>query len=240
MPITPQNLWLHRGPGVSAGASSFPARFSRLILIALLIASGGCQVASLIADKTTGEEVPAAFKPKQVPTLVLAENFHDPSSVSMDAQSIEGFVADNLRTHKTVPVVDNTALEDLRSLHPEDYHDRTVRQLGQMVGAKQVIYINLTNIAVNHAEGSDAWHGTATAMVRVVDVQTGATLWPPQSTDGLPVDAATSYMNNDQTQEPTELSIRESLQHLLSDKVAELFYASSVEDTDQPEDILNK
>jgi hypothetical protein len=243
MPIPLQSLSRHRGgPRASADLSCHLVRLACLVLLAALAASGGCQALGLVASKTGSEDVPAAYKPAKVPTLVLAENWQNPSSVSMDAQSIEEFVVEDLRRHNAVPIADTTALEELRSAHPDEFHDRSLRQLGELAAAKQVIYINITSLNVDHPEGSDAWHGTARAMVRIVDVPTGSTLWPPQSTDGLTVDAATSYMNLDQTKQPTEISIREDLQRELADKVAELFYVSSVDETkaDQPEDILNK
>jgi hypothetical protein len=244
MRVSRQNLLGHRGDGPSAcGRWSISARLTCLALAAVLCATAGCTILGLAASKAVGDaDVPAAYKPAKAPTLVLAENWRDPSSVSMDAQTIEGLVVEDLRQHNAVPIANTAPLEELRSSHPDEFHERTLRQLGELVSADQVIYINLVSMNVSHAEGSEVWHGQAHAMVRVVDVSTGSTLWPPQSTDGLGVDAATSYMNNDQTQEPTELTIRESLQRELADKVAELFYATSADETKSgaSEDILNK
>jgi hypothetical protein len=244
MSISRQKLLGYCGGGSGAsGRRSISARLSCLVLAAVLCASAGCEILGLAASKAdSGEDVPAAYKPAKVPTLVLAENWRDPSSVSMDAQSIEGFVVEDLRRHNAVPIANTASLEELRSSHPDEFHDRTLRQLGELASANQVIYINLASMNVSHAEGSEVWHGQAHAMVRVVDVPTGSTLWPPQSSDGFGVDAATSYMNNDQTQVPTEQTIRESLQRELADKVAELFYATYSDETKagQSEDILNK
>jgi hypothetical protein len=213
-----------------------------LVVACLLPCAGGCTALGVIAGKTMADNNPAEYKIKKVTTLVLVESFRDPSSVALDAATIEQYVIEDIRQNNAAPMADRTPLEDLRASHPDEFHRMTIRELGEMVGAKQVIYVNLIDTTVDQTPGSEMWRGQGRALVRIIDTADGRTLWPNESTKGYSVEATTPLINEDQSQTLTELDLRSTLQHLLSDRIAQLFYATQQEDTQDAsqDDVLNK
>ena len=150
-----------------------------LLMSSLLLFAAGCNILGFVADKTTtGEDQNARYSLPNQPTVVIVENWLNPSGSAIDAEQIQREVYENLQEHKAGDLIDPITIVDLRSQRP-DFGKLSIAQIGKLVGAKQVIYINLTDTSLLGAEGSDSVHGKASARVKVIDVATGDALWPP-------------------------------------------------------------
>jgi len=104
----------------------------------------------------------------------------------------------------------------------------SISQIGKLVGAKQVVYVNLTETSLIAAQGSDVLNGKVTARVKVVDVETGQARWPTDAADGFPVSVSTPMaMARD---EQHETALREKLLAAAADRISRLFYKASAED----------
>jgi hypothetical protein len=191
---------------------------------------GGCQILGAIAAKAEGAQTtPAAFVPKKVPTLVLSE--HSPSSGVDDVSSedIGRRTADFWNDHKVSPLIDLSKLEELRLSRPADYYKMSTVAIGRALGAEQVLYIDVRDSHDESAGGTDTIRAKASVRVRLVEVATGQTLWPPDAAEGYAVDAETDYgARGDGVSESGQM---EQVRALIADKIAKLFYPH-VSDTD--------
>jgi hypothetical protein len=196
-----------------------------LSLVALLAcAAGGCNVVGALAYKVSGPPaIPAKYVPaKNEPMLVLVENSRNPSSQRIDADRLAGAIKEELEKHKVAPVIDPDKLTEFRRAQGATYATQAITAVGRQVGAAQVLYIDLIDLSVEPAMGSELLQGRAEARVRVVDVQTGQTKWPQDASQGQPVGAATSYISG--TAGGGEPAVRDQLIQALADKIAKLFY----------------
>jgi hypothetical protein len=197
-------------------------------LLPLLLFVPGCNLMGFAADKA-GEYATqdAQYVPKDEPTVVIAENWKNPSGTELDSEEMARDVYDELRSNDFKSLIDPVSVIDLRSQRP-DFHSLSVSQIGKLVGAKQVIYINVTSVQLMSAEGSDSVHGQVTGRVKVIDVETAEARWPTDSMEGYPISIsspmATAHNDRDET------TLRADLIQAAAIRVSKLFYKSKVED----------
>ena len=147
-------------------------------MIALLLLVGGCNVVGAVQYAAMGPPaIPAMYQPNKVPTLVLVENYEAPSAAALDSDRLAMLLRRELKTHQVVPVVDPAALATLREQKPRDFGSMRISEIGQALGAEQVIYINLIRSDVEQTAG--LLKATLSARVKVVEAKTGRLLWPP-------------------------------------------------------------
>jgi hypothetical protein len=213
-----------RGMQNQSGRVTRLLRLSFCILTsAFCICSNGC-IAGAVLGKLPQYTAAKYVPDKDKPMLVWAENYRDPSGGAvMDADELARLVFDDLEQHKVAPMVSPERAMELRSRDREQFRQMPITLMGQDVGARRVLYISVTNTATDSNGGTrDMLRASATALVRVVDVQSGATVWPPAASDGYPVSATTPVTHLGDGID--EGSVRESLQQQLGVQIARLFY----------------
>jgi hypothetical protein len=201
----------------------------QILLIIPLLFAGGCNILGFAADKVTpmGETKEATYILADEPTIVIVENWRNPSGTAIDAEQIQRDIYENLSAHNIAPQIDPTAIIDLRSNRP-DFGKLSIAEIGHLVGAKQVIYVNVTDTSLMSAMGSDELHGKATARVKVIDVATGEASWPTDSAQGYPISISTPMSEaHDQEQETEQ---RERLLAAAADRICHLFYKAPVDE----------
>ena len=199
---------------------------TRALRIALMLAlgwvAGGCAAGGALLYKLSPPPtVPAEYKPAKEPTLVLAENFQNPDLVQVQADRLAREISQELLDHKVVPVVAPEKLADLRGAKGESFHSMNLPAVGEAVGARQVIYVDLSQFTVDQQPGSNMNKGKATAMVKLVEVPSGHTLWPRDTSAGREVKVETPFVRPG---EGSPDSIQEEMFHTMADKIAKLFY----------------
>jgi hypothetical protein len=211
----------------------FPAKriAGPLVISSLLLCGmiGGCQILGAIVGKAQGAPpVDALFVPKKVPTLVLAE--HAPASGVDDVSSedIGRRTADFWNDQKVSPLIDVSKLEELRVNRPDDYYKMSTVAIGRALGAEQVLYIDVRDSHDESAGGTETIRAKGSVRVRLIEVATGQTLWPPDAARGYTVDAETAYgARGDGISESEQM---EQVRAMLADKIVKLFYKHT-EDT---------
>jgi len=198
----------------------------RLLVVSSLILLAGCAYASFAANAVTGGgDVPPEYKLAKVPTLVLVDDYSDASSADVDVDRLARYIQSDLTEHKVTDLIDLQKVSALRDQDRDGYQKLTIAQIGQAVGARQVIYINLSDYSVQAPAASDRVRGSATMRVKVIDVATGANIWPTDAADGRPVNAATDYVELDPN--GGDLSARMKLDEAITTKIGKLFYSWS-------------
>ena len=196
----------------------------REISCLLLLATSGCNLLGYAADKSTlGKDRSALYTLSQESTLVIAENWHNPNGTALEAEELERDVFENLRSQNLGTQVNPIEVIDLRSSRP-DYAKLSIAQIGKLVGAKQIIYVNITDDELVGAIGSDAYTGKATVRVKVVDADSGETRWPLDNADGFPIKVSTKLVTA--SDEAAQTAVREKLLQATADRIAQLFYTA--------------
>jgi hypothetical protein len=183
----------------------------------------GCQLIGALAAKGMGSPaVPAKYVPKNVPTLILSE--HSPASGVDDVSSedIGRRTALLWEVHKLAPLIDLSKLEELQLRRPADYATMSTAAIGLALGAKQVLYIDVRDSRVESAGGTDTIRAKAAVRVRMVDVATGATLWPTDAAEGYALDSETDYAARGEG--VSDSSQFEAVRSIIADKIVKLFY----------------
>jgi len=154
----------------------------------LVTSTSGCNVLGVAAYKLAGPtKVPAQYDLPKVPTLVLAEGFTSNGTVSsVDADRLARVVSQRLEADGKVMMVSQDELDKLRASTLADFSAMPVRSIAKAVGARQVVYIDLRDVAVAGTAGSDLYKGNAFASIRVIDTDTGLVAWPVGSAQGSP------------------------------------------------------
>jgi hypothetical protein len=209
--------------------------FVRTIVLGLLGATvSGCVAGAALAYKLSGTPTdPAQYVMKKQPTVVLVENYHNPTSTALHADRLDRQITVELDRNKVVPVVPAEKLIDLRDSRGDGFTSMNIPAIAKAVGAKQVVYVNLQRFGSDPPGGGPMLRGIAEAAVRVVDADTGKTLWPPDSSAGKSVRLETPYVQL--TDGADEASVQEQMYVALGDKIARLFYAAEVDKVDGSE-----
>src|SRR5947209_16854479 len=87
-------------------------------LAVVLQACSGCAIVGAVAAKTIGEPPdPAKYTPPQQPMLVVVENYQHAADLEGPADQIAESLTRQLAEHKVAPVVEQSALLELRASH---------------------------------------------------------------------------------------------------------------------------
>lgn len=201
------------------------------ILFCLMISAGGCTWVGIADYVVSGPPVhPAAYKLKAAPTLVIAENYRQPSAVAMDADRFAAALTGELREHQLAPVVDVGGLYALRERKGADYAKMKVSEIGRELGAEQVLYVDVITTGVEVANGT-MMKGKMALRLKVIDTENGATLWPADMAEGFPVGYETPVARMNESETPAML--RTELIDQMATRTARLFYDWKPDDLDQ-------
>jgi hypothetical protein len=204
---------------------------SRCLVLATVLTGlvcSGCGPAVAIGDRAGRfRKVPREYRLAEVPTLVLVENYDQPSVNDVDAQRLAERITKKLTAENAAPMVPVQKVRDLREKDRAALRKMTIPQVGEAVGAEQVIYVNLTEFVVDSDASGTIHRAIASADVRVVDVRTASTLWPKDVASGHPITETGKWIRGDSLQH--ESQIREPVYEKVSAAVAKLFYDHMVE-----------
>lgn len=154
---------------------SVTCRWLGLVLLALGTLVGGCGVVGFVGSAIFPETVEARYQPPMTPMLILVENQSNPEMVVAEADQLAAMIAEEFTAHEICPVV---SLQDLQALRDrEEYSEKTITQIGSVLGAQQVLYIDLRRMSIGSEEGV-LMRGELDLSVRVVNVSSGKTVYP--------------------------------------------------------------
>jgi Peptidoglycan-synthase activator LpoB len=194
-----------------------------VLLICALAGAGGCMTTAgaLMYGINGPANNPATYVPPKDPTVVVVENYRNPTAGEFDADQIAEEVTQDLKEHNTVPMIDPDKLQALRDEDESKYATMKIQDLGKAVGAKQVIYVDLVGSGIETDPSQRSLHGHASVRVKVVDVSTGETRWPAGASEGYPLQVEIPYNDAD----PRIAATMESqMISKLADEIGNLFH----------------
>jgi len=202
-----------------------------MALAAVCIGGGGCEIIGTVAHIAVGDPpIPAQYEPAKTPTLVLVENYRSPGAVQLDGDQVAHLICEELKEKGKLDVIDPDKLVPIREEDPAKFQRMTIPELGQAVGAKQVIYVDLIESDFSADTSQSVVHATATARVRVVDVASSETLWPASPPDGKEL---SNKIDFDPIDTSHALSMHTDMLTQLSSQISKLFYKWKADNTDQ-------
>jgi hypothetical protein len=168
------------------------------LLGAIIVTASGCQLFGAIVETTSGDEpIKAAYKPAQVPMVVIVENFNGSSSV--DSRNLARFIESEITDNKVAPLISSDKVEVLRDNNPTGFRNMTIEQIGKAVGAGQILYVDNVKGDFDQPQASDMVQGSLSVNVRIISVDTAASVWPAGSVAGLPFDVEVPFTPLSQT-----------------------------------------
>lgn len=215
--------------------SALSPQHSALFLPLLLLFSG-CTVASALQYKIAGPPaVEARYVPAKEPMLVLVENYRSSGGPHSDAEMLARHLAMELSEHKVAPLVPQDKLYALRTNRSDAYRKMSMAAIGRETGAKQVLYVDVQQSSIGAPPGSELLKGRIAVQVRVIDVETGATLWPTGAIEGIPLAYETPLPRADVN--TTEPMVRQRMHSAMALRIGRLFYKWKPIDTSEQLDM---
>lgn len=200
-----------------------------VLTIALLAGLAGCNAVGAVLDKaTTKPAIAAQYIPPKQPMLVLFEDYKNPDGAGIFADRLSSNVTAELKEHKIAPVIPPARLIEFRSNKGADYHQLKTPDIGRALGAKQILYGDITDFTVDAPLGSDMSKGKVKVFVRVIDATTGETVWPTDTYPGEEIEVESPTMRV--TDEESQAALVDAMAERLTQRITQLFYAHSDED----------
>ena len=188
----------------------------------LVFASNGCIAAGVAANKLIGPlPVEAKYVPAKEPLVVMVENYRRPSTAYTDDELLSRYIEGFLKGHQVAPLVESVKLRELRMDRPADFNKMSVAAVGRELGARQVLYVDVVNSDMESLMAGESLRGTTAVRVKVVDTETGDTLWPTDMADGYPLQQGVQF---GKSQARSEMELKQGMYATLAEKIAKLFY----------------
>jgi len=185
--------------------------------------------ASMVDDMTPRK---AQYTPAEIATLVLCENYQAQGLSQIDADQVGRMVWDQMSSRTKIPMISPDTLVEARDIDRAAFSKLTVLQIAKQVKARQVIYIDLQSSATGVATGSDLMKAVVAANVKLIDVDTGRVVFPPDSEEGLPL--ATETPMRRAADGATRDSLRTEAMTMLSGQISRLFHDYKAGEDDRP------
>jgi len=172
---------------VSVPAGSRLPAAALLGALALMPCLSGCAMIGAMAYKMSPDvTVPARYVPKKEPMVVIARTSQNAGGAALEAERLGRYVTEDLKDHKIGPMLDPSALTQFQSRRAGGSvwaaavttapaaRPMTLAELGRAVGAKQILYVDLTAFSVESALGTDMVKDPG-RLVRAYDDAAGVT-----------------------------------------------------------------
>ncbi len=192
----------------------------RLLLVTFSLLAG-CSPVGVFTHKVFGPpSVEAKYILKKVPTLIFIENYRHGSAMQFDCESLMRAVVDEFEKKKIVPLVEVDRIYLLKDNDPKAFRAMPTQQIGKACGAEQIVYIDLLDLSVGGQGARDDARGQSATRVRVIDANTGRSVWPTDAADGYPVIYSVQVRAEGQSFD----SVRGKVLTGMADRIARLFY----------------
>ena len=155
------------------------------ILLLPLLASPGCvQFASAWANITGGDVIEPEFKLTQGPLLILIEDTRgdvsDPRAIHELHATIADIFSEFKVNRRVIPWEERERLERAE----KGYAKLSIREIGEKLGADQVLYIRVEKFSLQSEPGAPIFKGEFIARVKVLGTkqERDVRLWPHEPT----------------------------------------------------------
>ncbi|MEK6642819.1 MAG: hypothetical protein AABZ08_02845 [Planctomycetota bacterium] len=159
------------------------AHIVALFLGCMVTLTSGCvQMAALWTNMTGGDWIPAQFTLTKEPLLILIDDrgstVTEPKAIREAHKTIAVNFAEFKVNHNVIP------FEEWQRLAQTDkkYNRYSIRQVGEKLGAEQVLYINVERFTLHGEPGAPVFKGEFTVRVKIMSTnrEKDIRLWPSE------------------------------------------------------------
>ncbi len=164
----------------NTSSCTFPTLWLPAFVPLCLLLCGCAQLGALIAVASGGETLPAEYKLAKGPLAIVLD---DPEQFGVPTDAMRAFhdaIVQDFQDQKVnKQVVQFSELQKLRQKE-QQYDDMSVRQIGEKLGADQVLYCKVTYWALKERPGDPHFRGKATVGIKVdsTERKRDVKLWP--------------------------------------------------------------
>jgi hypothetical protein len=192
-----------------------------VLLLALGLACSGCQVAGYAANLAGGPATTAQYTPAHKPLVVIVKDQPDPTGMHVESEAISAEIERQITEYKIAPVISADRVMELRTSMPGEFSTMTPAKMGHAVGADQVLYVEIINSDRDSEATQDMLRGRISASIKMIDANTGVTLWPNDDSGGSIVNYQTPLKHlGDQT---SALSVEQTLDAGFAERIVRMF-----------------
>jgi len=156
-----------------------------LLLSLSAAGAGGCiQMAQFWANVTGGDWIEPEYKLTKGPLLVMIDDLNnqitEPQVIQETHRTISEIFAAKGVNERVIPL--DYQLRLARS--DKEYPRLKIRQIGEKLGAEEVLYVNVVRFTTHDEPGADFFKGNYTVRVKVISTRTDAgdvRKWPSDS-----------------------------------------------------------
>ncbi|MFQ5425196.1 MAG: hypothetical protein ACE5F9_14620 [Phycisphaerae bacterium] len=190
----------------------------------LLVSSGGCfKAMSAWAAIAGGNWIEPEYKLTDGPLLILVDDLNNQISEPGPVRKLHKTLSDIfLEYDVNKRVIPLDSWKELRQ-SDKDYDKLAVRQIGEKLGAEQILYLDVVRFTLYGEPGADIFKGQFTVRVKVLSTrqQRDVRLWPRQESGKRVVVSMPPEPNDgDRSASVVAKELSEKLGH----EVAKLFY----------------
>jgi hypothetical protein len=211
------------------------ARPLLLITLGLCLASAaGCAFMSYTARAIVGpEKVPALYEPIDQKTVIVVDDpSHQLTAVTL-GDVIAAVIAREFTDNKVISdIVGTEAVNKLRAEN-KDFDTWPVDRIGQAVGAKQVLYVLVSQFTLG-SDGGGYFKPAAAMRVKFIDATNGRRLFPVNDQTGQPVASTMFFKKAEEDSRTTLTTLSRELAQRVGEDVARTFYKHEVRDELRP------
>ena len=229
--MKPMNLINTSAPNPPAAACLPVGPFGRsgrtlmaMFPLLLLLCSAGCvPMASAWANMTGGDVVEPEFKLAQGPLLVLIEDSRgdvtDPRALREVHATISEIFLEFKVNHRIVPWEERERLERSN----KDYAKLSIREIGEKLGADQVLYIKVEKFSLQSEPAAPIFKGEFVTRIKVLDTKQEHEVraWPREPS-GRRIAVTTPPVSSDG--DKTASDVAKELAIKMGQAISELFY----------------
>jgi hypothetical protein len=189
----------------------------------LLYSTGCTQFAAAWANVSGGDVVEPEFTLTKGALLILVEDpngvVSEPRTLREVQRTISDIFSEFRVNHKVIPLEERERLERA----DKDYDRLSIRQIGEKLGAEEVLYIRVERFSLRPEEGAPLLKGEVAARIKVLTTkqEREVRLWP-RETSGRKIAVSTPPVASDS--DKSESDVAKELAIKLGQSVAELFY----------------
>ncbi|MFQ5429487.1 MAG: hypothetical protein ACE5E1_04175 [Phycisphaerae bacterium] len=195
------------------------------LCLGIISVCGGCQeMAILWANIQGGETIDAEFTLTKQPLLILIDDREGLVTQPRALRELHATIAENfIKFDVNNRVIPARELQRLRQKSERKYDRMTIREVGEKLGADQVLYVRIKRFTVAAEPGAPLFKGEFAARVKVISTarQSDVRLWPSEQSGRL-CSASTNPRAMDG--EKTAADIGAELGIRLGQEIAGLFF----------------
>lgn len=196
-------------------------RLAWVLVAAMAFGLQGCVVFGLASSMAGPPPVDPEFVPEKVPLLVIVRDPPDPMGLTIESDALALEIEREFTTYDIVPLVPSARAKEIRSMNLASFAAMTPAQVGQAVGAKQVLFVQINNSSLEAESDRQMIKGQIAVRVSVLDTRNGAILWPKDGSAGATLTYATPTLRVSPTVNAT--SVSRNVHQGLAVKIVRLF-----------------